>query len=245
MYSLRRKDMNFLVVESSKSVRDLLCYILLSFGIKGIPINNYKDALEYLKNNKDISGAIVDIDNKDVEGIKLVKYLRENDDTKEIKVIVHTIKTSKDFVLKMAELGIVGYLLKPFEEKQTYEKLKKILSNLEDHYTARKHIRVKPEPDEILELHFRIPGYQKLISGKIIDISMGGVAVELFNLPENQLLEKGVKISTLNFVLASRQLSPSGEVVLKKGNLLAIKFTEMSIEDKNKLARFIFKRVSQ
>ena len=237
--------MDFLVVESSKSIRDSLCYILLSLGIKGIPIKNYKDALEYLKNNRDISAVIVDIDNKDVEGIKLVQYLRENDDTKGIKVIVHTIKTNKDFVVKMAELGIGGYLLKPFEEKQTYEKLKKILSNLEDHYTGRKHIRVKPEQDEFLELHFRIPGYQKLLSGKFIDISMGGVAVELFNLPKNQMLEKGAKIPALNFVLSSRQFAPSGEVVLKKGNILAIKFTEMSTENKNNLARFIFKRVSQ
>jgi len=237
--------MNFIVTESSKSIRYLVSYMLLSFGIKGIPIKNYKETLEYLKNNRDISGIIVDIDNKDVEGIKLVQYLRENDDTKEIKVIVHTVKTSKDFVVKMAELGIAGYLLKPFEEKQTYKKLQKILSNLEDHYTGRKHIRVKPEPDELLRLHFRIPGYQKLLSGKIVDISMGGVAVELFNLPEKQILFPGKIIPALNFVVGTRQLSPSGEVVLQKGNLTAIKFIKMGNEDKNNLARFIFKRVSQ
>ncbi|MCD6122326.1 MAG: response regulator [Spirochaetales bacterium] len=237
--------MNFLVVESSKSIRESLCYILLSFGVKGIPVKNYREALKHLNNNKQISGVIVDIDNKDVEGLKLVTYLRENEKTKEIKVIVHTVKTNKDFVIKMAELGIVGYLLKPFEEKQSYEKIKKILGNLEDHHAGRKHIRVKPNPDEMLELHFRAPSSQKLISGKIIDISMGGVAVEMFNLPKNEILERGIKITSLNFVLNSRQFSPAGEIVLNKGSILAFKFRELSSEDKNNLARFIFKRVSQ
>ena len=104
---------------------------------------------------------------------------------------------------------------------------------------------MKPNPDEMLELHFRAPSSQKLISGKIIDISMGGVAVEMFNLPKNEILERGIKITSLNFVLNSRQFSPAGEIVLNKGSILAFKFRELSSEDKNNLARFIFKRVSQ
>jgi len=45
--------------------------------------------------------------------------------------------------------------------------------------------------------------------------------------------------------LNSRQFSPAGEIVLNKGSILASKFIELSREDKNNLARFIFKRVSQ
>ncbi len=237
--------MKFLVVESLKSVRDSLCYILLSFGIKGIPIKNYKSAEEYFDNNQDITGLIVDIDNKDVEGIKLIEYLRGNNRMKDIKIIVHTIQSNKDFVIKMIELGVAGYLLKPFAEEQAYRKLENILNKLSNHHKDRKHIRVKPEADELLRLHFKLPGHEKLLSGKILDISMGGVAAELFNPPENKILTPGTSIPAINFVLSTRQLSPSGDIVLQKGNFIAIKFKNMGSKDKNNLARFIFKRISQ
>ncbi len=59
----------FLVVESSQTVRESLCYVLLAFGVRGIPLANRKAAAEALSKSGTVDGAIVDIDNTDVDGI--------------------------------------------------------------------------------------------------------------------------------------------------------------------------------
>ena len=62
--------MSILVVESSPATRESLCYALLSFGVKGIPAATRDAAWEAIEATPDLEGAIVDIDNKDVEGAR-------------------------------------------------------------------------------------------------------------------------------------------------------------------------------
>jgi len=234
----------FLVVESSLSVRESLCHVLLAFGIRGIPVPTRLAALEALQSNDQIDGAIVDIDNKDVEGIQLVEELKKNERTAAISVIVHTVQSSKGFVMRMIELGVVGYLLKPFSDTNAKAKLSTIFSKMATHNSQRKHIRVKPDPGELARASFRVAGSPQLVSGRIVDISLSGLAVELFNPPAPELLSPGTSVSKLQFSLSGKELSPSGSVVLYKAKVLALRFDIINPADKKALERYIFKSIS-
>ncbi len=234
--------MNILVVEHSEAEGKKLLYLLLSLGYRGFIVKSREDALPVIK-EKDIAAIIIDVDNKDVEGLKLIDDLRNNE-KRHIPFIIHSINSKRDFVLKMVELGCIGYLLKPIDENKTLEKLKKILLKLENHDQQRKHIRIKPDPEEMLRLHFRVPGYSKLIAGKILDLSMGGVATELFNPPQGNILRAGVKIPSIQFSLMAKSISAEGVIVAVKENIVAMRFTELSNEDRMNLARYIYKKIS-
>jgi len=234
----------FLVVESSLSVRESLCHVLLAFGIRGIPAATRHAALEALKSGEQIEGAIVDIDNKDVEGITLIEELKKNARTASISVIVHTMQSSKGFVMRMIDLGVVGYLLKPFNDAHTKTKLSAIFSKMATHNSQRKHIRVRPDPGELARASFRVPNFPQLLSGRIVDISLSGLAIELFNPPASELLSTGTAVSRLRFSLSGKELAPSGSVVLYKAKILALRFDILSPTDKKALERYIFKSIS-
>jgi two-component system chemotaxis response regulator CheY len=234
----------FLVVEGSLQVREALCYTLLSFGIKGIPAPTRTVALQIIGSTQDIQGAIVDIDNQEVEGSRLIEEMKGSERSRPIPVIVHTVQASKDTVKKMIEMGVAGYLLKPFHEDGTRVKLAAILEKLSDHDVQRKHIRLKPDPQEMIRVNFRLPNLSSLISGKLIDISIGGLALELFNPPDPAALAPGKRVSKLQFSLGPRELSPSAIIVVFKANILALRFEYLAVADKNALERYIFKRIS-
>jgi len=238
--------MIFLVLEESPGIRDSLCFTLLSCGIKGVPVSSYDEALQAFKTLSAIDGAIIDIDNKELKGTELIKELKEREDTKAVSIILHTIQSNKEFVVKMVEFGIIGYLLKPFDEEKTSSKLKSLLDKNKGHTenNSRKHIRVKPEPDELLRLHFKLRDHPSMISGKILDISMGGVAIEMFNPPPEGVLPAGKQIAKIEFTLSGSSLSISGVVILLKAKFLALRFGSLSSGNKNALARYIFKRIS-
>lgn len=236
--------MVFLVAEAVPAVRESLCYVLLSFGIKGVPAASRQEAREALKANPEISGAIIDIDSREIEGIELIRELRESTATRGLRIVVHTVQSSKELVIKMMELGVVGYLLKPYREDAAYGKLKKVLARSASHNSARKHIRVRPDPQELLRLHFKLPGYPSLISGKIVDISVGGVAVELFNPPAAEILAAGTQVPSIQFTLMRQNCKPPGKVILFKENLLALRFDYLSATEKSALSKYIFKRLT-
>jgi len=237
--------MNCIVLESSPAIKENLAYILLPLGITAISVGSKDEALKALKSNEDIVAAIIDIDNAALRGLELVKVLRETPETRNVRIIVDSGRSSKDFIVKLVELGIHGYFLKPFDAERVAQKLKSILvDRMTQHPEKRRHIRVEPDPDELLRMHFRMPSHPNLISGKIRNISLGGVALELFHPPEANVLKPGTLIPNLQFTLDGKQLSPSGHVVLCRGKLLAMRFGELSGPDKSSLARYIYRSLS-
>jgi two-component system, chemotaxis family, chemotaxis protein CheY len=235
---------SFLVVEGSQSVREALCYLLLAFGVKGIPTASRTAALSALGAAADIQGAIVDMDNAEVEGAQLLAEMKAEEGTRGIAVIVHTAQATREFVLKMVEAGVAGYLLKPFNEAAARTKLAGILDRLADHNIQRKHLRIKPDPEELIRVHFRLPSSSPLLSGKLLDISLGGMAVELLTPPGPDVLTSGTRIPRLQFSLGPRELAPSATVVLCKSKVLAVRFETLAASDKAALERYIFKRIS-
>jgi len=234
----------FLVVENALAVRESLCYVLLSFGIRGIPAPDRNAALQALATGALVEGAIIDIDNKNVDGIALIQELREGEHTRGISIIVHTVQSSKDFVMRMVEMGVAGYLLKPFSPDTAKTKLAAVFSKLSTHNSQRRHIRVKPDPDDLARVSFRVSGSRQLYSGRIVDISLGGMAAELFNPPPAEMLTPGMPLARLQFALSGRELAPSASVVLYKSNVLALRFETLGPAEKKALERYIFKSIS-
>ena len=78
--------------------------------------NNYqvilaKDYYEALyKTNVDIDVALLDINLPDKDGEDLIEKLKEKD----IRVIVTTVKSDEDFIIKALDQGADDYLTKPF-----------------------------------------------------------------------------------------------------------------------------------
>jgi CheY-like chemotaxis protein len=233
-----------LVVEGAAAVRESLCYVLLSLGCKGVPAANRRQALDILKDQPEINVAIVDLDAKEVQGEELLRDLRESGRTGGPKLVVQSVQSSRDLVVRMMDYGVAGFLLKPYQDKEIYEKLRKVLERCQVPNDRRRHIRVKPDPDELLRLHFKLPGNPSLISGKIIDLSVGGVALELLNPPEPGLLKPGVQIPAIQFSLDRRQLAPPGKVVLLRERLLALHFDFLTVAERTALARYVFRRIA-
>ena len=59
----------------------------------------------------------MDVDNQDVGGLQLLQELK--DQPKTVQTIVHSVQNSRAFVQSMAQYGVQGYLLKPFDEERT------------------------------------------------------------------------------------------------------------------------------
>jgi two-component system chemotaxis response regulator CheY len=234
----------FLVVESSQTVRESLCYVLLAFGVRGIPLANRKAALDALASSNAVDGAIVDIDNNDVDGVQLIHDLKQSETTRGMSLIVHTVQTSKDAVMRMVDLGVAGYLLKPFDPDSAKTKLAAIFSKLATHNSQRRHIRVKPDPDELARVSFRVGRSTQLTSGRIVDISLGGMAAELFNPSEGDAITPETPVSRMEIALAGKVLKPSASVVMYKLKVLAVRFDILNPADKKALERYIFKSIS-
>lgn len=109
--------------------------------------NNYqvtiaKDYYEALyKMNVDIDAALLDINLPDKDGEDLIEKLKEKD----IRVIVTTVKSDEDFIIKSLDQGADDYLTKPFSLAILRARIDAVLRTLplnEDKTISYKDIKI-------------------------------------------------------------------------------------------------------
>jgi CheY-like chemotaxis protein len=237
--------MTFLVAVDSAETRQLLCYILLSLGIKGLPALTAAQARQELADHPDTEGAIIDIDNQSIAGLDLITELKSHPVTQGLIVVAHTLQTGQSTVAALAQAGVAGCLLKSADKTETFEKLKHILEHAAGHKgNQRRHLRIVPPPEDLLRLHFRVSGHPGLLTGKIINLSMGGMGIETMTPAAGVALKPGTFIERLQFSLQGRELSPTGVIAVVQGKIVGIRFTALGADDSVSLARYIFDKVS-
>lgn len=238
-------EMNFLVFERDEAVRSSLCYLLVSFGIRGIPAATPAEAREVIAGDTALAGAIVDTDQDDSDGMELIRLLRDDPRHATTPVIAHSSATSRSFVGSMARFGNVRYLSKPYHEEMTRRRLSAIFSGIGQSFREkREHIRVRPDPEELLRASVRLQDHDRMFGVRILDLSLGGAAIELLTPASLDEFTSGQRVADFATVLSGRDFHATGTILKRQERLLVVRFNELSDQDTVALSRYIFSRMS-
>ncbi len=109
-----------LFVEDEPMLRKNYVLYLSTYFKKVYEAGDGKEAFEiYQQNRPDI--MIVDINLPKINGLKLIKMIREND--QKIKIIILSAFFDKKYLLQATELKLTRYLVKPISRKELKEAL--------------------------------------------------------------------------------------------------------------------------
>jgi len=105
-----------LVVDDNAINRQLAVYLLKKGGYNVHEAESGKEALDFLaKNSTDV--ILLDIQLPEMDGVEILKRIRQNVMTKDITVIALTAYTMRGDKEKFEAAGFDGYLPKPIEPK--------------------------------------------------------------------------------------------------------------------------------
>ncbi len=118
-----------LIVDDMTSIRDLVFRELKSQGYSDIIIA--KDGLEawnilcqQYKNGHPVDLVISDWNMPFMQGIELLKKVKETPEFKTMPFVLLTSESEKDQVTEAVLMGVSQYILKPFSPKSLVDKLK-------------------------------------------------------------------------------------------------------------------------
>jgi len=121
------KNLTLLYVEDEKYSREQTISILELFFDKIVIAVDGKEALEKY-NQETIDFIITDINMPNINGLKLIEIIRENN--KYIPIMIVSAHSDTNFFLESIKLGVDGYLIKPIESEQFIYQISKNLHNL-------------------------------------------------------------------------------------------------------------------
>ncbi|MBR9690870.1 response regulator [Candidatus Woesearchaeota archaeon] len=120
---------NILIVEDEPTAVELEKSLLEIEGIHVETVENGQKALDLIKAAKPRL-IILDIMLPDISGIELYEKIRENEETKDIKIIFVTVLTKEEIDLNILDdENVIDYLTKPFDNKDFLKAVKKALQH--------------------------------------------------------------------------------------------------------------------
>jgi len=113
-----------LVVDDSRAVRMILSRTLKEIGFEVREAANGREALAVIESEKAaVTLVLADWNMPEINGLELVKRLRQQPDLSSLVVVMVTTETELDQMVAALEAGANEYIMKPFTKDILIEKL--------------------------------------------------------------------------------------------------------------------------
>lgn len=116
-----------LLVDDEKELVELIKQRLEASGYEVLTAYNGPEALEKAKDEDDIELIILDIMMPVIDGIEVLRRLRNEVKTRMVPVVMLTAKGDTESMMKAGELGSTDYVIKPFDAKELLDLIKKYI----------------------------------------------------------------------------------------------------------------------
>jgi len=118
---------SILAVDDSPSMRQMVSFTLQSAGYDVVMANDGVEALEIAEKSPDINLVLTDVNMPNMDGITLVKHLRNLEDYKFKPILVLTTESSTEKKMMGKNAGATGWIVKPFDPEQLLNTLRRVL----------------------------------------------------------------------------------------------------------------------
>lgn len=107
------KKLKLLFVEDETDLVEIITDTLTKLNANFLSAKNGQEALDLIEENKDIDIIVTDINMPVMNGLVMIKELKDRGFS--IPIIIMSAHTETDYINKAKELGVDNYLLKPFD----------------------------------------------------------------------------------------------------------------------------------
>ena len=112
-----------LIVDDSRTIRLILRRILVEMGYEVCEAANGREALAAIETERAVSLVLTDWNMPEMNGLELVKRLRQNPELASLRVVMVTTETELGHMVLALDAGANEYVMKPFTKDILKEKL--------------------------------------------------------------------------------------------------------------------------
>ena len=116
-----------LAVDDSPSMRQMVSLTLQSAGFDVVTACDGVEALQIAESDNDVSLVLTDVNMPKMDGITLVKHLRDLHSYRYKPILILTTESSQEKKLQGKSAGATGWIVKPFDPATLINTLKRVL----------------------------------------------------------------------------------------------------------------------
>lgn len=117
-----------LIVDDSKSMRQMVRLTLSNAGYEVVECVDGEEACQWAKNNHPPALVISDLNMPNMDGLTLVKNLRQLEKYKSLPIIMLTTESSAEQKSIGKSVGATGWIVKPFNPEQLIKTVNMVIN---------------------------------------------------------------------------------------------------------------------
>ncbi len=117
---------SILAVDDSPSMRKMVSYTLEQAGFDVVMANDGVEALSLAKTSN-VNLVLTDVNMPNMDGITLVKELRQLHDYRYKPILILTTESSHEKKMQGKDAGATGWIVKPFDPEKLVSTLRRVL----------------------------------------------------------------------------------------------------------------------
>ena len=123
----QKSILRFLIVDEFSTMRRIIRGLLKEAGyVEADEAEDGQIGLQKLLGSQ-FDFVITDVNMPNMSGLELLENIKQSEKLKDIPVLMITAEANKDSVLRAAQIGADGYIVKPFSKATLENKISKIL----------------------------------------------------------------------------------------------------------------------
>ncbi len=121
------KENIILIVDDSKTVRNLVSFVIKKAGFKVITAEDGLDGLEKLYSNPDVCLIICDVNMPRMDGLTFIKNVREQEVFKDLPIIILSTEGEDKDIEAGLKVGADIYMVKPAQPNKLLKNVQMLL----------------------------------------------------------------------------------------------------------------------
>ncbi len=172
----------------------------------------------------------------------IVKLLRE-DKSKEqtIVILINASRFPFDEAAKAIYLGVNGIIEYDANDKREIYRLMEIFKRYRSVKENRRFMRIIPEPDEVFQILFTNPNSSKMVTGRIIDVSIQGIMFTPLEPDMIAGLQEGDMVPHCSLQIGEHVISLECRIT-RVGGSVGMEFTYFNEDAHHRLFTYLMER---
>ena len=205
--------MKLLIMDLNETFSEYLINKYISQGIEIYSAKKPNEAFNLIK-NKGITHIIINIESRFYDYTTFIDELKKQDAKHQLYIIAQTRRLYKENVASLLERGVSGILPLTGDLDETYEKVKNLVKEQGYIPNRRQYFRMSFQENEKPFIKFPIPNFDKMVTGRINDLSIYAIAFELDNPEETSFIRENEVLDNVQLILEEKRAFT--EVVITK-----------------------------
>ncbi|HEO65828.1 MAG TPA: hypothetical protein ENI73_08165, partial [Spirochaetes bacterium] len=172
--------MYVIMIDIPEKLKDMLTLKFLSLGLE-LYVGDTNKNVEEIMGKKGAGFLFLHVNQLSSSWLQFLARIRQYKRVEDYKLLILSDKNDREFIQTLLLMNVTALIPGNLDKNEIYKRVYKIVTSGDVQHEQREFQRVAPRETDEITMNLSVPNSSQIVTGKVINLGIGGVAMQLSN----------------------------------------------------------------